>query len=234
MKERLSLVLVLVLNTPCLILILWLGAAFLQCDWYCIYVCLHICIACRHTKHMSIMTFYMVTSDMGSILSEGSRSSCEMALASPYLGFHRSASCLMRRLCGGGWLIFINSTRCDSLLWKLVSKEGVSEEHLADHVDEVDAVRQQHLRQDNAKPGVHADHAEQASHTDCTEDNAGGKNQPEDSIHHGCPSSRHNSRTGHTLLIFSPHGSAQTGWGSPWSSVPGGDYNVDADLVKHV
>ena len=107
MKERLSLVLV--LNTPCLILILWLGAAFLQCDWYCIYVCLHIFIVCRHTKHMSIMAFYMVTSDMGSIRSEGSRSSWEMALASPYLGFHRSASCLMRRLCGGGWLIFINT-----------------------------------------------------------------------------------------------------------------------------
>ena len=31
------------------------------------------------------------------------------------------------------------------LLRELVSKEGISEEHLADHIDEVDAVRQQHL-----------------------------------------------------------------------------------------
>ena len=34
----------------------------------------------------------------------------------------------------------------DYLLWELVSKEGVSEEHLADHIDEVDTVRQQHLK----------------------------------------------------------------------------------------
>ena len=33
----------------------------------------------------------------------------------------------------------------DYLLRKLVSKEGVGEEHLADHVDEVDTVGQQHL-----------------------------------------------------------------------------------------
>ena len=80
-------------------------------------------------------------------------------------------------MMNGEWLIFLNHIHHDYLLRELVSKEGVSEEHLADHVDEVDAVRQQHLRQDNAKPGVHADHAEQASHTVCTEDNAGDKNQ---------------------------------------------------------
>ena len=33
----------------------------------------------------------------------------------------------------------------DYLLRKLVAKEGIGEEHLSDHIDEVDAVRQQHL-----------------------------------------------------------------------------------------
>ena len=83
---------------------------------------------------------------MGSILSEGSRSSCEIALASPYL-IH--------------WVVREHHTCCDIMiriiLWtsccmmnifilrELVSEEGVSEEHLADNVDEVDAVGKQHL-----------------------------------------------------------------------------------------
>ena len=83
---------------------------------------------------------------MGSILSEGSRSSCEIALASPYLIHwvvreHHTCCDIMIR-------IILRTSCCMTnifILRELVSEEGVSEEHLADNVDEVDAVGQQHL-----------------------------------------------------------------------------------------
>ena len=83
---------------------------------------------------------------MGSILSEGSRSSCEMALASPYL-IHRVVR--EHYTCCDIMIKIIPWTSCCMtnifILRELVSEEGVSEEHLADDVDEVDAVGQQHL-----------------------------------------------------------------------------------------
>ena len=83
---------------------------------------------------------------MGSILSEGSRSSCEMALASPYL-IHRVVR--EHYTCCDIMIRIILWTSCCMtnifILRELVSEEGVSEEHLADDVDEVDAVGQQHL-----------------------------------------------------------------------------------------
>ena len=83
---------------------------------------------------------------MGSILSEGSRSSCEMALASPYL-IHRVVR--EHHTCCDIMIKIILWTSCCMtnifILRELVSEEGVSEEHLADDVDEVDAVGQQHL-----------------------------------------------------------------------------------------
>ena len=83
-----------------------------------------------------------------------------MALARPYLRFHRSSFMRLayEKVVWRGktnihhpYMVIIN------LLGKLVSKEGIGEEHLADHVDEVDAVRQQHLIKPMVitKPGVH-------------------------------------------------------------------------------
>ena len=69
------------------------------------------------------------------------------------------------------------------LLRELVSKEGISEEHLADHIDEVDAVRQQHLKKEILIMLIKLRMLIMLINV-----------KPEDPIHRGCPWSRHNSR----------------------------------------
>ena len=102
----------------------------------------------------------------------------------------------------------------DYLLWELVSKEGVSEEHLANHIDEVDTVRQQHLKKAKLIKLIKLRMLIKAWIN----------MKPEDPIHRGCPWSRHSSRRGRTRPTSWPLFWAQTGGDSPWYSSP--------DMVK--